>query len=112
MLPTIIIIILVLVIAAMVAGYFRLMRRYHRSVIAINAFTDPNEAVIIDITNSGGLIPDDVAQHIFVPFFTTKHDGCGVGLSLSRQIMRLSNGSITLRQDKDKGLVTFRLAFL
>lgn len=80
--------------------------------IAIKAFTDERDTIIIDITNNGELIPDDVAQHIFVPFFTTKAEGSGIGLSLSRQIMRLSNGSITLRQDKKQGLVTFRLTFL
>jgi len=80
--------------------------------ISVNAFTDSREAVIIDITNSGELIPDDIAQHIFVPFFTTKAEGSGIGLSLSRQIMRLSNGSITLRQDRKLGLVTFELVFL
>lgn len=47
-----------------------------------------------------------------MPFFTTKSEGSGIGLSLSRQIMRLSNGSITLHQDKKKGLVTFKLMFL
>lgn len=80
--------------------------------ISVSAFTDSREAVIIDITNSGELIPDDIAQHIFVPFFTTKAEGSGIGLSLSRQIMRLSNGSITLRQDRKLGLVTFELIFL
>lgn len=80
--------------------------------IAVRAFADSREAVVIEITDNGELIPDDVAQHIFVPFFTTKQDGSGIGLSLSRQIMRMSNGSITLRQDKEKGLVTFELTFL
>lgn len=80
--------------------------------ISVTAFTDSREAIIIDITNNGGLIPDDVAQHIFVPFFTTKREGSGIGLSLSRQIMRLSNGTITLRQDKQEGLVTFELTFM
>lgn len=79
--------------------------------ITVTAYTDDKETVIIDITDNGGTIPDDVAQHIFVPFFTTKPQGSGIGLSLSRQIMRLSNGSITLKQDKQKGLVTFELAF-
>jgi len=79
--------------------------------ISVAAFSDSREAVVIDITNSGSVMPDDVAQHIFVPFFTTKPDGSGIGLSLSRQIMRLSNGSITLRQDKERGLVTFELTF-
>lgn len=80
--------------------------------ISIKAFTDDRDTIIIDITNNGELIPDDVAQHIFVPFFSTKAEGSGIGLSLSRQIMRLSNGSITLIQDPKHDLVTFRLTFL
>ncbi|KAA4952074.1 ATP-binding protein, partial [Bacteroides fragilis] len=43
----------------------------------------------------------DIADHIFIPFFTTKEGGSGIGLSISRQIMRLSGGSITLLQGKE-----------
>ena len=54
---------------------------------------------------------DDVASHIFVPFFTTKKDGSGIGLSISRQIMRVSNGFISLVTDKQNKLTIFRLVF-
>lgn len=47
---------------------------------------------------------------IFVPFFTTKQDGTGIGLSLSRQIMRMHNGSLTLARSNEKETV-FTLAF-
>ena len=67
--------------------------------------------MVIDVTDDGGLIPDDVAAHIFIPFFTTKKEGSGIGLSISRQIMRVSNGTIQLVQDSGKGLTTFRLTF-
>lgn len=79
--------------------------------VAIKAYTDDTDAVIIDVTDDGQPIPDDVAAHIFIPFFTTKKDGSGIGLSISRQIMRVSNGSIQLVQDKERGLKTFRLTF-
>lgn len=75
----------------------------------MNARIGDDEAVIIDISNDGDLIPDDVAQHIFIPFFTTKADGSGIGLSLSRQIMRVSGSSITLHQTEQPRAVTFRL---
>ncbi len=78
----------------------------------IDAYVGDGEAVVIDISNDGELIPDDVAQHIFIPFFTTKREGSGIGLSLSRQIMRLSGGTITLLQDKARHTVTFRLKFV
>lgn len=77
----------------------------------IRAYCDETEAVIIDITNDGPLIPQDVAEHIFVPFFTTKQDGSGIGLSIARQIMKLSGGTLTLKSDAKRRLTTFELMF-
>lgn len=77
--------------------------------IRIHAYTNEQEAVIIDVSNNAGLIPDDIASHIFIPFFTTKPEGSGIGLSLSRQIMRVSGGSLSLHQDKAQGITTFRI---
>ena len=77
--------------------------------IRLHAYTNEQEAIIIDVSNNAGLIPDDVASHIFIPFFTTKSEGSGIGLSLSRQIMRVSGGSLSLRQDKAQGITTFRI---
>ncbi|MCI6161052.1 MAG: ATP-binding protein [Prevotellaceae bacterium] len=79
--------------------------------ITLRAYTNAQESVVIDITNNGPMIPDDVAAHIFVPFFSTKSQGSGIGLSISRQIMRVSNGTIDLVSDKVTRLTTFRLAF-
>ena len=78
------------------------------SQIRIAASSD-GDIVTIAIANDGPAIPDDVAQQIFVPFFTTKPDGNGIGLSISRQIMRLSHGSLTLRRDP---LSPFHTTFL
>ena len=47
--------------------------------ITLHAYTNEQESVIIDITDNGAIIPDDVASHIFVPFFTTKPQGSGIG---------------------------------
>ena len=79
--------------------------------ITLRAYANAQESVIIDITDNGAMIPDDVASHIFVPFFTTKPQGSGIGLSISRQIMQACNGSIDLITDKNDGLTTFRLTF-
>lgn len=79
--------------------------------ITLNAYTDNRDNVTIDITNNGSSIPIDVAAHIFVPFFTTKTNGNGIGLSISRQIMRASNGTLELAENTN-GHVTFRLIFL
>jgi len=79
--------------------------------IWLKAYTGENDTVVIDVINNGPMIPDDIATHIFVPFFTTKKDGSGIGLSISRQIMRVSNGFISLITDKANHLTTFRLIF-
>ena len=52
--------------------------------------------MVIEVSNDGPAIPPEIAEHIFIPFFTTRTGGSGIGLSISRQIMRLSNGSIAL----------------
>lgn len=77
--------------------------------IQIKAYANEQEAIVIDVTNNAGIIPDDIAAHIFIPFFTTKKEGSGIGLSLSRQIMRVSGGTLSLHQDKEENTTTFRI---
>ena len=77
--------------------------------IRLQAYANAQESIIIDVSNNAGLIPEEVAFHIFIPFFTTKPEGSGIGLSLSRQIMRVSGGSLSLHQDKAQGITTFRI---
>lgn len=80
-----------------------------KAFIRLQAYANVQESIIIDVSNNAGLIPEDVASHIFIPFFTTKPEGSGIGLSLSRQIMRVSGGSLSLYQDKAQGITTFRI---
>lgn len=80
-----------------------------KAFIRLQAYANVQESIIIDVSNNAGLIPDDIASHIFIPFFTTKPEGSGIGLSLSRQIMRVSGGSLSLYQDKAQGITTFRI---
>ena len=80
-----------------------------KAFIRLQAYANVQESIIIDVSNNAGLIPEDVASHIFIPFFTTKPEGSGIGLSLSRQIMRVSGGSLSLHQDKAQGITTFRI---
>lgn len=80
-----------------------------KAFIRLQAYANVQESIIIDVSNNAGLIPEDVASHIFIPFFTTKPEGSGIGLSLSRQIMRVSGGSLSLHQDKVQGITTFRI---
>lgn len=80
-----------------------------KAFIRLQAYANAQESIIIDVSNNAGLIAEDVASHIFIPFFTTKPEGSGIGLSLSRQIMRVSGGSLSLHQDKVQGITTFRI---
>ena len=73
--------------------------------IEIQAYCNEAEEILIEIKNNGPTIPAEVADHIFIPFFTTKEGGSGIGLSISRQIMRLSGGSLTLQPDKETKFV-------
>ena len=52
--------------------------------------------MIIQVANDGEPIPASAQEQIFIPFYTTKKEGSGIGLSLARQIMRQHNGSIDL----------------
>ena len=78
--------------------------------IEITAEINLSEHIIINVINDGHPISKESQDEIFIPFFTTKQDGTGIGLSLSRQIMRLHNGSLKLTRSDEKGTV-FTLVF-
>lgn len=77
-------------------------------LIRITAFVNASDNTEIHISNNGDPIPPENADHIFDPFFTTRAEGTGVGLALSRQIMRTHAGSIRL-DTTDPSLTTFVL---
>ncbi|QGY44689.1 PAS domain S-box protein [Maribellus comscasis] len=64
--------------------------------IKIKAGINENGRAQITVTDNGPGIPDDLADKIFIPFFTTKESGSGIGLSLSRQVMQLHGGALKL----------------
>jgi signal transduction histidine kinase len=63
--------------------------------IEIDAHQNPDGRIVITVKDNGPEMDADTLEKIFVPFFTTKESGSGIGLSLSKQIMRLHNGNIT-----------------
>lgn len=70
-----------------------------RPVIRIIAVSTSQHRVTISVTDNGyGIKPDNI-EKIFVPFFTSKKEGSGIGLSLAREIMRLHKGNITVRSN-------------
>ena len=78
--------------------------------IEISAQINLSEQIIINVWNDGRPISKESQEEIFIPFYTTKQDGTGIGLSLSRQIMRMHNGTLTLSRSDESGTV-FTLTF-
>ncbi len=78
--------------------------------IVITAKMGKEDDTIVRVANDGEPIPVSAQEQIFIPFFTTKKDGSGIGLSLSRQIMRNHNGTIELVGSDDKQTV-FEIRF-
>ena len=78
--------------------------------IDITARMGKDDEVIVRVANDGEAIPVSAQEQIFIPFYTTKKEGSGIGLSISRQIMRNHNGSIELVRSDDKQTI-FELRF-
>jgi signal transduction histidine kinase len=77
--------------------------------IHLNAFY-ADIGTLIQVEDNGVGISGDIIEEIFVPFYTTKENGSGIGLSLSKQIMQNHNGTIAVNSAIDKG-TTFTLKF-
>jgi two-component system nitrogen regulation sensor histidine kinase NtrY len=78
--------------------------------IAISAMLDERGRTLIRVTDNGPGIVKDALERIFIPFFSTKKEGSGIGLSLSRQIMRLHRGDLTVRSEPHQE-TTFTMRF-
>ena len=78
--------------------------------ICVSAKMGKDDETIVRVANDGEPIPAAAQEQIFIPFYTTKKDGSGIGLSISRQIMRNHNGSIELVRS-DEGQTIFELLF-
>ena len=78
--------------------------------ILISAELDKRDNAVINVSNDGPPISAASQEEIFIPFFTTKQDGSGIGLSLSRQIMRMHGGTLRLSRS-DAEATVFTLIF-
>jgi signal transduction histidine kinase len=76
----------------------------------LSAHINRRGRVVIEVADNGPGIPAELAQKIFVPFFTTKREGSGVGLALTRQIMIAHGGAVSL-SDREGGGAKFSLTF-
>jgi two-component system, NtrC family, nitrogen regulation sensor histidine kinase NtrY len=79
-------------------------------IIEISGSTDEEHHHVINVRDNGTGIPDELLENIFIPFFTTKEHGSGIGLSLARQIMKLHKGTISVFSKPDIETV-FHLIF-
>jgi two-component system nitrogen regulation sensor histidine kinase NtrY len=71
--------------------------------IILSASLLANNKVVVKVTDNGYGMNEDVMQNIFIPFFSTKKNGSGIGLSLCKQIMMLHKGSITVQSVEGQG---------
>jgi nitrogen fixation/metabolism regulation signal transduction histidine kinase len=78
--------------------------------IELSAFLTEHDKTIIKLTDNGVGIPEDALDKIFIPFFSTRKNGNGIGLTLCKQIMILHQGSIQVQSVKDEG-TSFVLQF-
>jgi two-component system nitrogen regulation sensor histidine kinase NtrY len=81
-----------------------------KPVIKVCGRLNRRSNVVIDVVDNGPGVPDSIATKIFVPFFTTKESGSGVGLALARQVMIAHGGFIRLSRNDSDG-ATFSLTF-
>ncbi|MGJ8551159.1 sensor histidine kinase [Winogradskyella wichelsiae] len=80
------------------------------SQIKVLASQNPNRDIVIKVIDNGSGIPKAILENIFVPFFTSKTTGSGIGLSLCKQIMLLHKGRIIVKSVEGEGSV-FSLVF-
>ena len=78
--------------------------------VELSASLGPNGRPVLQVIDNGPGIQKEAIDHIFIPFFTTREGGTGIGLSLSRQIMHLHKGAISVSSVPDKETV-FTLRF-
>jgi two-component system, NtrC family, nitrogen regulation sensor histidine kinase NtrY len=78
--------------------------------VTLTAFVNQEERAVIEVRDNGVGMSAELMDKIFVPFFTSKANGSGIGLSLSKQIMTLHKGTITVNSTEGKGTI-FRLGF-
>jgi signal transduction histidine kinase len=78
------------------------LKNNEKGKISVKAEINKNGKPQIAVTDNGAGIPSDLIDKIFVPFFSTKENGSGIGLSLSRQIMQMHGGTLKVETQSQK----------
>ena len=81
------------------------MQEVENPTITISTQRTKEGKAIIKVADNGKGIEKEMIEQIFVPFYTTKEEGSGIGLSLSRQIMRVHKGRISVQSAVGEGTV-------
>jgi len=81
---------------------FHAVKSISNPIIKLKSYIANQGQILIEITDNGDGIPKDVQEKIFIPFFTTKESGSGIGLSLSQQIMRQHKGIISVNSEPNQ----------
>lgn len=76
--------------------------RGKRKAAFVSVYSKPPIVSVIEIANNGPVILPEMQEKIFVPFFTTKAEGSGIGLSLCRQILRLHKGHLFVKESSSE----------
>ena len=79
-------------------------------IVEVSSTLSEKSRPIITVKDNGSGIDEEAMEKIFIPFFTTKKSGSGIGLSLSRQIMRKHQGTLSVKSKVDEG-TDFQMKF-
>lgn len=98
------------VLINLVVNSIEAVKEKSNAKIILSAYLSSNRKVVIRVADNGPGIPDEIFDKIFIPFFTTKKNGSGIGLSLCKQIMMLHRGNVQVQSMEGKG-TAFLLQF-
>ena len=98
------------VLINLIKNAFQAFDEQTNKIVAVSIILSDKSRPIISVRDNGNGIDEEALDKIFIPFFTTKKSGSGIGLSLSRQIMRRHQGTLTVRSKIDEG-TEFQMRF-
>ena len=93
------------VLINLVKNAIEAVKETERPVIVVSAAKETKGRVVFEVSDNGKGIPPEVLEQIFIPFYTTKNEGSGIGLNLSRQIVRKHKGRISVQSKLGEGSV-------
>ena len=102
--------VMIQVLINLIKNSFQAFDEQTNRLVEVSVSLSEKSRPIISVKDNGNGIDEEALEKIFIPFFTTKKTGSGIGLSLSRQIMRRHQGTITVRSKLDEG-TEFQMRF-